>query len=301
MQSTASRRRKMPDWPNEVRAAIANLNLEPTREADVVEELSQHLRDRYEEMLAGGVDADQAYRTLRAELEDGRLPKGLASTVARAREPLAAGSSGQKKLFGGLGRDIRYAMRQLWQSPGFAVVAILSLALGVGANTAIFQLLDAVRLRLLPVQHPEQLAYVRIADSEHCCSGNFSDRTPDFTFAHWEQIRAHQQAFSGVFAWGDESFNLASGGEVRYAEGLWVSGDYFRTLGVQPFAGRLLSADDDRAGCGSPVAVVSHAFWQRELGGSPQAIGKKLPLNGLPFEVIGVAPPGFSGIYVGKS
>ena len=108
----------MPDWAKEVRSAIAGLNLEPTREADVVEELSQHLRDRYEEMLARGVDANQAYQTLHAELEDGRLLKGLAGTVARAREPLAAGSTGQAKFFGGLGRDLRYAMRQLWQSPG---------------------------------------------------------------------------------------------------------------------------------------------------------------------------------------
>jgi hypothetical protein len=108
----------------------------------------------------------------------------------------------------------------------------LSLALGIGANTAIFQLLDAVRLRLLPVPHPEQLAELEIAKGEHCCSGNFSDRRPNFTYPQWEQIRDHQQAFSSIFAWGDTPFNLASGGEARYAEGLWVSGDFFKTLGV---------------------------------------------------------------------
>ena len=115
----------MPDWPKEIRAAIAGLNLEPTREEDVVEELSQHLRDRYDEMLTSGMDADQAYRILRTELQDGRLLKGLANTVARAREPLAAGSRGRKRFFGGMGRDIRYAARQLWHNPGFAAVAIL--------------------------------------------------------------------------------------------------------------------------------------------------------------------------------
>src|SRR5579862_129351 len=130
--------------------------------------------------------------------------------------------------------DLRYGARLLRLSPGFFVVATLSLALGIGANTAIFQLLDAVRLRLLPVKHAEQLAELKIQKNEHCCSGNFSTRHADFTYPQWEQIRAHQEAFSGIFAWADEAFNLMSGGEVRNAEGVWVSGDYFRTLGVEP-------------------------------------------------------------------
>src|SRR5271170_90366 len=121
----------------------------------------------------------------------------------------------------GFWQDLRHGARLLKRSPGFFAVATLSLALGIGANTAIFQLLDAVRLRLLPVKHPEQLAELRIAENEHCCSGNFSNRTPNFTYPQWDQIRAHQQAFSGIFAWGDEKFNLASAGEIRYAEGLF--------------------------------------------------------------------------------
>jgi putative ABC transport system permease protein len=203
--------------------------------------------------------------------------------------------------FENLWQDVRHGARLLRLSPGFFAVATLSLALGIGANTAIFQLLDAVRLRLLPVAHPEQLAELRIVDNEHCCSGNFSNRRPNFTFPQWEQIRQHQQAFSGIFAWGDERFNLAASGEVRYAEGLWVSGDFFRTLGVQPVAGRLIAAQDDRAGCGSPGAVISYAFWQREFGGDRQAVGKGLSLSGRPFEVIGVAPPGFFGMEVGRT
>src|SRR5580704_2023845 len=98
-------------------------------------------------------------------------------------------------------QDLRHGARLLRLSPGFFAVAALSLALGIGANTAIFQLLDAVRLRLLPVSHPEQLAQLEIAKNEHCCSGNFSDRFPNLTYAQWEQIRAHQQSFSDVFAW----------------------------------------------------------------------------------------------------
>jgi predicted permease len=197
--------------------------------------------------------------------------------------------------------DLRYGARLMRLNPGFFTVAMLSLALGIGANTAIFQLLDAVRLRLLPVSHPEQLAELEIAKDEHCCSGNFSDRRPNFTYPQWEQIRDHQQAFSGIFAWGDTRFNLASGGEARYAEGLWVSGDYFRTLGVQPLAGRMITSQDDRPGCGSPGAVISYPFWQREFAGDTQAIGKKMSLDGHSVEIIGIAPARFFGVEVGKS
>jgi putative ABC transport system permease protein len=203
--------------------------------------------------------------------------------------------------FESLWQDVRYGARLLRMSPGFFVVATLSLALGIGANTAIFQLLDAVRMRLLPVEHPEQLAEVKIAENQHCCQGNFSDRRPNFTFPQWDQIRAHQQAFSTIFAWGDVRLNLAAAGEARYADGLWVSGDYFRTLGVRPFAGRLISAEDDRPGCGSPGAVLSYAFWQQQYGGDASAIGKKLVLSSRPFEIIGVAPPSFTGVEVGKT
>ncbi len=197
--------------------------------------------------------------------------------------------------------DLRYGARLLRLNPGFFTVATLSLALGIGANTAIFQLLDAVRLRLLPVAHPEQLAELEIAKDEHCCSGNFSDRRPNFTYPQWEQIRDHQQAFSGIFAWGDTRFNLASGGEARYAEGLWVSGDYFRTLGVQPLAGRMITNEDDRPGCGSPVAVISYPFWQREYAGDARAIGKTISLDGHPVDIVGITPAEFFGVEVGKS
>jgi putative ABC transport system permease protein len=291
----------MPDWAKEVRSAIAGLNLEPTREADVVEELGQHLRDRYEEMLIRGVDANQAYQTLHAELEDGRLLKGLASTIARAHEPLAAGSTGQAKLFGGLGRDLRYAMRQLWQSPGFAIVAILSLALGIGANTAIFQLLDAVRLRLLPVKHPEQLVSVRIKDTPNGRTGNFVSDRSDLTFNVWNLLRAQQQGFSDIAAWSPQGRNLAQGGEARNASTLMVSGNFFSMLGVQPIAGRLLSPGDDYRGCGAQGAVISYGFWQKEYGGRDVALASKITLDRQVFQIIGVTPPSFHGIDVGRN
>ena len=180
--------------------------------------------------------------------------------------------------------DVRYSLRVLAKTPVFTGVVLLTLALGIGANTAIFSLLDAILLRSLPVSHPEEL--VRITESS-------------FTNPLWEQIRDQQNMFSGVFAWSDTKFNLAQGGMVRNADGLWVSGDFFRTLGVTPAAGRLLTVDDDRPGC-APRAVLSYSFWQDRYGGAPSAIGSTLVLTGHPFEVIGVAPPRFFGMVVGN-
>jgi putative ABC transport system permease protein len=198
-----------------------------------------------------------------------------------------------------LGQDLRYALRLLRLEPGFFSVAILSLALGIGANTAIFHLLDAVRLRALPVANPQELLEVEM-NSDHR-TGNFSSRRADFTYALWDQVRSHQQAFSGLFAWSAHRFNTAPGGEVRLVEGLYASGDFFRTLGVVPAVGRILSIDDDRSGCGSPGAVLSYSFWQREYGGQASAIGRKILLDRKPFEIVGVAQAGFFGVEVGRT
>ena len=201
---------------------------------------------------------------------------------------------------GTIWQDLRYGARLLRLNPVFTLVATLSLALGIGANTAIFQLLDAVRLRTLPVKNPQELAEVKIADRSWG-SGSFSSRHPELTNPMWELIRNQQQAFSGIFAWSSDTFNLARGGQARNAQGLWVSGDAFNVLGVPPILGRVFTAADDRRGCGSPGVVISYPFWQREFGGQASAVGSKLSLDGHPFEVIGVTPAGFFGLEVGRS
>ena len=199
-----------------------------------------------------------------------------------------------------LWQDVRYAARSFRLNVGFAAVAITSLALGVGANTAIFELLDAVRLRALPVKHAQELAIVRIADRSWNM-GNFSTRYSELTNPIWEQIRDHQEGFSSISAWAPEQLNLAVGGEVRYAQSIWVSGDFFKVLEVQPLMGRLLSTDDDRRGCATGPVVVSYSFWQREYGGDPKVLGRRLTLEGHPFEVVGVTPANFYGVEVGRS
>jgi len=131
-------------------------------------------------------------------------------------------------------------------------------------------------------------------------SGSFINAHAQLTTAQWEQLRTHQQVFSGLFAWAPDYFNLAEGGEVRNATGLWVSGDFFSVLGVQPALGRLLTASDDQRGCGLPGAVISYRFWQHEFGGSQEAVGRKLRLNNHPVEIVGVTSAGFYGLEVGR-
>ncbi len=198
-----------------------------------------------------------------------------------------------------LGQDLRYAARLLRLNPGFALAAILSLALGIGANTAIFQLLDAVRLRSLPVKNPQELAHITIPDRQG--SGSFVTRYPELTNAIWRSLRENQQGFSGVFAWGPTTFNLALGGEARYAQALWVSGEFFDVLGVQPYAGRLFTSSDDHPGCGASGVVISHSFWQREFGGAPDVLGKTITLEGHSFDVIGITTAGFYGVEMGRN
>jgi putative ABC transport system permease protein len=197
-------------------------------------------------------------------------------------------------------RDLRHAFRLLRLSPGFTIVAVLTLALGIGANTAIFQLVDSIRLRTIPVKNPQELGTVRIAD-RHWASGNFSSQYSELTFPMWEQIRKRQEGFSEIAAWAGNRFNLATGGEVRNANGIRISGEFFHVLGVQPILGRLLGPGDDEPGCPASGVNISYAFWQRNFAGDPSVVGKRLTLDGNSFEVLGVTPPGFNGISVGDS
>ncbi|HEY7303488.1 MAG TPA: ABC transporter permease [Bryobacteraceae bacterium] len=201
-------------------------------------------------------------------------------------------------MFETITQDVLYSIRQLRQRPGFTLVAVLSLALGIGANTAIFQLVNAIRLKMLPVRNPTELVSIDF-EKGSARAGWWSSRSANFTYAQWDQIRAHQQAFSGVLAWSAARFNLANGGEPRYAEGLYVSGEFFRHLGVNPMLGRTFSAQDDSQACNAE-AVLSYAFWQREFGGDPAVLGRKVSLDGNSIPVIGVTPPSFFGVEVGN-
>ena len=199
-----------------------------------------------------------------------------------------------------VGQDLRYTFRTLRKSSGFTSTAILTLALGIGANTAIFQLLDAVRLRSLPVSAPQSLALVQINGGNRGFGVSHYDT--QLTYPLWDYIRAHHEAFSGVFAWtSDGNVRIGQGSQAIRARGLLVSGETFTVLGVTPIRGRLFTPEEDRPGCGLLGVVISYGFWQSEFGGSDSAIGSKLLIEGYPVEVIGVTPPSFFGLEVGKN
>jgi predicted permease len=194
--------------------------------------------------------------------------------------------------------DVRYGLRQLRLNPIFTLVAVLSLALGIGANTAIFQLINAIRIRALPVANPQELGYLDYAPHSRR-GGWWSTRSATFTSANWESIRQHQEAFSAVIAWSAYSFNLVAEGKARYAEGLFVSGDFFRVLGARAAVGRVFTAADDRPGCGSPGAVIGYSFWQSEFVQDPAITNRTVRLDGHLFPIIGVIAPEFFGVEIG--
>jgi hypothetical protein len=291
----------MHDLRAEVRRRLVGSSIDPVREIEIIEEIGQDLEDRLAELVERGVAPAEAERRVLAQLDDHDvLRRELSRVTRRGSPPPVVAGPPSTRLASDLWHDLRYGARALVKSPAFTVVTLLSLALGIGANTGIFQLLDALHFRSLPVAAPEQLADVRIKDW-NWASGGFYSWHAELTNPMWELIRDRQEGFSSVLAWGDNDVNIAPSGERRTAVGILVSGGFFQTLGVPPLLGRVFTAADDRRGCGAAGAVLSHAFWQRELGGDPGAVGKRLSVDGHEVEVLGVTPARFSGLEVGKA
>lgn len=255
-------------------------------------ELESYLQIETDENVARGMDPDEARAAARRKL----------GNVTRVREEVYRINT--ITWADTLWRDVRHAVRLFWRSPGFAAVAVLSLALGIGANAAIFQLIDAIALRSLPVDHPEQLAEITIAASANPRagrSGNFSGRRSNLTFPLWSAIRERQQGFSSAVAWGSNPFDLAASGKMRFAQGLYVSGNFFTALGVEPSIGRVLTDRDDVKGCSSAAAVLSYDFWRREYASDPSMVGRTIQLDGRSFEIVGVSAKRFFGVEVGRT
>src|SRR5437870_4871397 len=213
-----------------------------------------------------------------------------------------------------LWQDLRYGLRMLAKNPGFTAVAVITLALGIGANTAIFSLIDAVLLRMLPVQNPRQLVLLDWASHgwldgtvnglsgtwDHDKNGRLTSTS--FSYPIYEQIRARNQVFSSVtaLAGNGSELNVGYNGQPGRADGELVSGTFFSTLGVQAILGRALTPDDDRIGA-SPAAVISYGYWERRFGRDPGVVGRTISVNSVPFIIVGVSPPDFYGVQPGRS
>jgi predicted permease len=265
-----------------LRALFARTRIE--RELD--EELRFHFDRQVEVYRHAGVDELEARR--RARLDVG----GLDQVKEEYRDSLGV------RLIDDLRRDVSLAVRALRATPLVSAVAILSLGLVIGANTAIFSILNGLLLRTLPVRSPDRL--VHVTDSVPRETGE--TRVRAWSYPAWDQIRQRPYLFEAATAWSFTRFNLASGGETQFVEGIWADGNFFEMLGVPALLGRTFSAVDDRPGGGpdGPVTVVSYRYWQRRLG-TTDVIGRSVRLNGVPFTIVGVTPPEFFGVEVGRS
>jgi len=194
--------------------------------------------------------------------------------------------------------DVKFGARSLRKSPVFTTVALLSLALGIGANAAIYQLLDVVWLRSLPVRNPSEIVEVRTIPGKNL-TGGFQGPRPRLTNPIWEQLRDRQTSLTDFFAMGSMSFELSTGGESRVAPGMFVSGNYFHTLEAKAAVGRLLGQADDQRGC-SGAAVLGNAFWRREFGGAADVTNRTIRLDGAVIPIAGVVDSRFMGIDVGR-
>ncbi|HEX6324063.1 MAG TPA: ABC transporter permease, partial [Vicinamibacterales bacterium] len=200
-------------------------------------------------------------------------------------------------------KNLRYAFRTLFRTPFVTSVAILSLALGIGANAAIFSLFNQMLLQPLPVPRPAELVNLSAPGpkpgSQSC--NNAGDCDEVFSYAMFRDLEAQgQQVFTSVAAHRSFGANLAFDNQTLSGDGMMVSGSYFPILGIQPAAGRLLTPDDDRAVGESAVVVLSHAWWRTRFQQDPGVVGRRLTVNGLPMEIVGVAPDGFSGTTLGS-
>jgi putative ABC transport system permease protein len=278
----------MPDWEGEVRRRLAGLRLKPTRETEIVEELSQHLEDRHEQALRGGATGEEAYRAALQELTEGDLlAQGLRRVERPARlEPVAPGTPRRFGMLGDLGHDLRYGVRMLRKNPGFTAVAVVALALGIGANSAIFSVVNTVLLRPLPYHEPERLVMVWEDDTKH----GYPNDTP--AAANYVDWRDQNTVFEGMAAMADQSFNLTGSGEPERIDGKRVNANLFGLLGVAPLHGRALAAEEDRPGA-NKVVILSHALWQRRFGSDAGVVGRTLTLNGEGHTVVGVMPADF--------
>ncbi len=258
-------------------------------DCDIDAEFREHLRMRVDANIAKGMSPEQAAR-------DARLRFGNPA-VMKERVGSEDAALGLDSFF----RDIRYALRGFLKSPGFTAIAILSLALGIGANTAVFQLLDAVRLRALPIQKPQELAELRIADGNPTGFGVSNGPYANFTVPMWQEIRRHHDPFSGVLAWRTSGMLFGRPSDGIQINGLEVSGDFFSILGIPPWQGRLIQPQDE-VSCATPkVVVASYAFWQSHMGGQPITSNTTVLANGATAQVLGVTPPGFYGLSVGDT
>lgn len=264
------------------------------------EEIRYHIERKTEESIANGMAPHEARRA--AVIEAG----GIDQAKEKCRDTRGV------KWIHDLGQDLRFGLRMLCKSPGFTAVAILTLALGIGANTAIFSLIDALLLRSLPVSNPQELVFLQwsahkrpkfhSSSSYGDCFGGRKGEDPggcSFSLPFFDELRGQPGLFTSLTAsGGGMRLDLSGNGPASFVQSQIVSGNYFETLGVRPVVGRLLEPSDDEP-TATPVTVLSYGYWQKAFGGSPSTIGRTIDLNGIPTSIIGVTEQSFTALTPG--
>jgi putative ABC transport system permease protein len=264
-----------------LRSYARNLRHRDAFEDAMDDEMRFHIEARAADLARRGVPPAEAQR--RARMEFGSIEKQ--KDVARANVGI--------RLLDELRGDVRYALRTFFRNKAFSVTAIVTLALGIGANTAIFSLIDALMLRSLPVYRPQDLVQLNFAGDAT------SAANPTFSYAIAQAFDAQRDLFDGVCGYTGTSFAVGAPGAVARVPGAFVTGSCYETLGLTPAAGRLIARNDDTPGAPA-VAVLSYGYWERQFVRSPQAIGQTVLLDGAPATIVGVSPPGFVGTTVGQ-
>jgi putative ABC transport system permease protein len=254
------------------------------------DELRDHLERATEEYVAKGMTPQEARRRARLDLG------GIEQTKEECRD------ARRVNWIQDFVQDLRFGLRMLRKSPGFTTVAVLTLALGIGANTAIFSLIDQALLRELPVPHPEQFVILRSPGPNHGLTwGDVDQGAQSFSYPMYKDLRERATVFSGLLACREATVNVSGHGETQVAHADLVSGNFFETLEVQPALGRLFTSSDETASGANSVAVLSYAYWSRQFGADPSILNAPLTVNGVPLTVVGVARKGFYGVQVGST
>lgn len=279
----------MPDWKEEITKRLSSLNLDSTREIEIIEELSQHMDDRYLELVSGGATDADARRDVLTELDyENLLAQGLAGVVRQAPHEPAGPEKSRQNFFANLQQDLRYALRQFQRSPGFALVAIVTLALGIGASTAIFSVIDNVLLEPFPYKDAGHIVYPRV-------HGN--TQTPDegrqgFTADELLELAAQNHSFESVIGTTDDPVLYKHGAGVEWLYGADMTPGSFEFFGMPALFGRGLQPADYKPEA-PPVFVLRYKAWKRQFNGDPAVLNKTFVLNGTARTLVGIMPPRF--------
>ena len=285
----------MLDWKSEIQNRLRGLRLKPEREAEILDELSSHLQDRYDELRASGLLHEDARRDVLAELDSTDLASELRSTQQAARESVPQGAPRTGAFFSDLLLDLRYAARTLRKSPGFTAVAILTLALGIGANAAVFTVINSLILNPLPVDHISTLVALNTTQTKKVAQlGDLQL----LSFPNFRDLRDRATSFVSLAAHSNPTaVTMIDKDQPHRVQMELVTSNYFDTLGLHPSQGRFFLPDEDAKPGAASVVVLGYSAWQNRFGGRPNIVGETIKLNNLPFTIIGVGPKDFKGLY----